>query len=280
MLTLENGDTMPLITISQDYGSHGYFVAQRIAQELNLDLHDDETLREAAVKQGVQKENLDAMKEQVPGFFDRLKGSKPDVYLDVLQRVVYQVSSDNNGVIVGHGGQVLLRDFGCALHIRIVTPQEKRIRYFIEEKGLSEEEAIRIVHTKDDEAKDFFRYAFKMDINDPLLYDLVINTDKIGIEAVISHIIQLAQSNDIAECNIGALAIMKCRALEMKIHAMLAQMDIITTGIKIEVDEPGKIHVHGVVNDELQRRKIVTALDSISELKDTKVNIYVAPLDG
>ena len=271
---------MPLITISQDYGSHGYYVAQRIAQELKLELHDDETLREAAVKQGVKKDNLDAMKEQVPGFFDRLIGSKPDVYLDVLQKVVYQVSSNNNGVIVGHGGQVLLRDFGCALHIRIVTPQEKRIRYFIDEKGLSEEEAIRIVQTKDDEAKDFFRYAFKMDINDPLLYDFVINTDKISIDAVISHIIQLAQSDDISECNIDALVIMKCRALEMKIQAMLTERDFLTTGIKIEVDEPGKIHVHGVVNNEIERRKIVTVLDTISELEDARVNIVVAPPDG
>ena len=271
---------MPLITISQDYGSHGYYVAQQIAKKLNLELHDDETLREAAIRQGVKDENLDAIKERVPGFFDRHMGSKPDVYLDVLQKVVYQVSSDNNGVIVGHGGQVLLRDFGCALHIRIITPAEKRVRYFIEEKGLEEEQAREIVSTKDEEARDFFRYAFKMDINDPMLYDLVINTDKISIDTAISHIIQLARSNDIAECNIGALAIMKCRALEMKIHAMLAQRDIITTGVKIDVDEPDKVRVHGVVNNQTEHRKIVEALDSISELKDVKVNIYVAPRDG
>ena len=271
---------MPLITISQDYGSHGYYLAQRIAQELNLELHDDETLREAAVRQGVEKENLDAMKEQVPGFFDLYLGSMPDVYLDVLQMVVYQVSSDNNGVVVGHGGQVLLRDFACALHIRIITPAEKRVQYFIEEKGFEEEQARKIVRTKDEEARDFFRYAFKMDINDPLLYDLVINTDKISIETAISHIIKLAQSNDIAKCNIGALAIMKCRALQMKIHAMLRQRGIITTGIKIEVDEPGKVNVHGVVNNQAERQKIVNALDTISELKDAKVNIYVAPPDG
>ena len=271
---------MSLITISQDYGSHGYYVAQRIAKELNLELYDDKTLREAAVRQGVKEENLDAMKEQVPGFFEWHMGSKSDVYLDVLQKVVYQVASDNNGVIVGHGGQVLLRDFGCALHIRIITPAEKRVRYFIDEKGFEEEQAREIVRTKDEEARDFFRYAFKMDINDPMLYDLVINTDKISIDTVISHIIQLAQSNDIAECNIGALAIMQCRALEMKIHAMLAQRDIKTTGIKIEVEQPGKVHVHGVVNYQAERQKIANALDTISELKDVKVNIYVAPLDG
>jgi hypothetical protein len=66
----------------------------------------------------------------------------------------------------------------------------------------------------------------------------------------------------------------------MKIHAMLAQRDIITTGVKIEVDEPDKVRVHGVVNNQTERRKIVNALDAISELKEVKVNIYVAPRDG
>jgi hypothetical protein len=49
---------MPLITITQHYGSHGYYVAQRITHELNLDLHDDVTLREAAARQGVTKEHF------------------------------------------------------------------------------------------------------------------------------------------------------------------------------------------------------------------------------
>ena len=271
---------MPLITITQDYGSHGYFVAQEIARKLQLDLYDDETLREAAVNLGIKQENLDALKEQVPGFFDRLMGFKPDVYLEVLQNVVYQVSSENHGVIVGHGSQLLLKDFRCALHIRIITPAEKRIRYFIEEKGWEEELARNIVRSKDDESKNFFRYAFNLDINDPLLYDLVLNTDKIGIETIISHIIQLAESNDIAECSIDALAIMRCRALEMKIYEKLIQSDVTTKGIKIKVTEPGKIHIHGVVYDEIEHQKLLTVIDTIAELDDAKVNIAVAPIDG
>lgn len=271
---------MPLITISQDYGSHGYYVAQKIAQELQLELHDDETLREAAVKLGVKQENLDAMKEQVPGFFDRLISFKPDVYLNVLQGVVYQMASKNNGVIVGHGSQLLLKDFGCALHVRIITPAEKRIQYFIEEKSLEEKLARELVRSKDDEFKNFFRYAFNMDINDPLLYDLVINTEKIGIETAISQITQLAKSNDITECSIDALAIMKCRALEMKIKAMFIQSGIITTGIKIEVAEPGKAFIHGATNDKVQRQKIIEVLGTISDLDDAEVNIALVPLDG
>lgn len=269
---------MPLITITQDYGSHGYYVAQQVAEKLQLKLYDDETLREEAVRLGVKKENLAAIKEQVPGFFDRLLGAKPDVYLDVLRGVVYHMASENNGVIVGHGSQVLLRDFGCALHIRIVTPQEKRIRYFIEEKGLGEEEADRIVHAKDGEAKDFFLYAFKKDINDPLLYDLVINTEKISIDTAISYIVELANSNEISECSINALRIMKCRALEMKIHAKLLQAGVVMTGIKVEVEDLGSTLIHGIINESSQMEAITKVLNTIPEAKNAKTNILVIPV--
>jgi cytidylate kinase len=271
---------MPLITISQDYGSHGYYAAQKVAQELQLELYDDETLREAAGKLRIKTDNHNALKEQVPGFFDRHMGVKPDVYLDVLQGVVYHMSSENRGVIVGHGSQVLLKDFGCALHVRIISPVEKRVRYFMEKQGIEENLARKIVRSKDDEFKGFFRYAFNMDINDPLLYDLVINTDKIGIETVISHIVELAKSNEITECSIGALAIMKCRALELRIHAKLIQSGVITTGFTVEVTEPGRALVHGFINNKDDRQKIIEVLDTISDLNKVEVDITVAPLFG
>lgn len=271
---------MSLITISQDYGSHGYYVAQKVAQELQLELYDDETLREAAVKLGIKTENLNALKEHVPGFFDRLMGVKPDVYLDVLQGVVYHMSRKNKGVIVGHGSQVLLKDFGCALHVRIISPVEKRVHYFMEKQGIEENLARKIVLSKDNEFKGFFRYAFNMDINDPLLYDLVINTDKIGIETIISHIVELAKSNEITECSTSAMAVMECRALELKIHATLIQNGVVATRIMIEVTEPGKALIHGVVSDKIERQKIIEVLDTVSDLNNAEVKIAVVPLGG
>lgn len=267
---------MPLITITQDYGSHGYYVAQKVAEKLQLDLYDDESLREAAVKMGVKLENLKAIKEQVPGFWAQLMGAKPDVYLDVLQGVVYTMASENNGLIVGHGSQVLLKDFGCALHVRIVSPVEKRVRYFMEKRSLSEEQARKLVRTKDAEAKDFFRYAFNGDINDPQLYDLIINTDKISIDTIISYIAELAGSNEITECNIGALTTMKRRALGLKIHAKLVQKGVDMTGLKIEVEEAGKALVHGVIKEDVERENIKEVLDSISELNTVEVKVTVA----
>ena len=72
---------------------------------------------------GVRSEDLKSLDETAPGLFDRILGKKPDWYLDIMEAVVYKVSRQGQGVIIGHGSQMLLRDFGCALHIRVHASQ-------------------------------------------------------------------------------------------------------------------------------------------------------------
>ena len=36
-----------------------------------------------------------------------------------MDSIIFEVSRKGNGVIIGHGSQMLLQDFGCALHVRI-----------------------------------------------------------------------------------------------------------------------------------------------------------------
>ena len=77
-----------------------------------------------------------------------------------------------------------------------------------------------------------------------------------------------------------ALVNMKCRALEMKIQAKLIHSGILTTGVKIEVNEPHKARVHGAISDKVERQKIIEVLDTIPELKEVEVNIALVALDG
>ncbi len=271
---------MSLITVSYDFGSLGYFIAEKLAKELDLELYDDERLHKEALEMGVSEENLRGVEEKTPGFFDRLMGKKPEVYLDVLQSVVYKISSKNTGVIVGHGSQVLLRDFGCALHIKITAPFERRVRNLMEKRGLEEDAASRIVHSRDSEYRGFFRYAFHKDINDPLLYDLVINTEKIGIGQAVKHIIELAISDEAKECSLQALEVMECRALEKTIHARIVEAGIETTSITVEVSEPGETIVYGITNDVREQEKVVELLKTIPEVRHADVQIVVMPVGG
>ena len=119
---------MSLITISQDFASGGFAIAKKVAEELSLNLYNDDRLKEKALEIGVKYENLPGIEEKVPGFFDRLLRKSPGIYLDVLQEVVYRAAEQGEGIIFGHGAQILLRDFECALHIRIFAPGKNAFR--------------------------------------------------------------------------------------------------------------------------------------------------------
>jgi cytidylate kinase len=269
----EKEEHMPLITISQDFGSGGYQVAKRVAETLHLELYDDERLREKALEFGVQTEHLKGLEEKEPGLFDRLMGRKPEIYLDMLENVVYKIARQGEGVIIGHGSQILLKDFGCALHVRIYAPQESRINNMVSEEKISPEAAEKIIFKKDQEFKGFFRYAFQKEFNDPGLYDLIINTEKISTQTAAEYIINLARSDDVKACSLSALETMERRALERKIHAKLIEEGIVLNTITIEVREPGVAFVFGIARNDDERKIITEAVNSIPEVSKANLSI-------
>jgi len=99
-----------------------------------------------------------------------------------MESVIYEVSRSGNGIILGHGSQLLLRDFGCALHVLILASEDYRIKQVMANHGLSEKAAEKMIAKSDSERRGFMRFAFKMDLDDMSLYDLVINPEKLGIE--------------------------------------------------------------------------------------------------
>lgn len=266
---------MSLITISQDFGSEGYAIAKQVADTLKLELYDDDRLKDAALKEGVSAENLRGLEEKAPGFFDRLMGRKPDIYLDVLQSVVYRLARSGSGIIVGHGSQILLRDFGCALHVRIHASVESRAAAMAQQRGISHEAAEKIIAKKDDEYKGFFRYAFQMDPNDPGLYDLILNTGKISAETAAKYIADLAQSDDIKACSLSALESMDRLSLERKVHAELLANGVYSKMISIEIPEPGTALIYGIAASKNEKEKIVNIVGRMKEIEKVEDNIVV-----
>lgn len=254
---------MSLITISQDFASGGFAIAKKVAEELNVKVYDDDRLKEKALELGVNPENLPGLEEKVPGFFDRLLRKTPEIYLDVLQGVVYRVAEQGEGIIFGHGAQVLLKDFECALHIRVFAPREKRIQNAMVKRGVDRKHAEKIIRIKDDQLNGFFQYAFQGNNSDPALYDLIINTDKISWEQAAKQIIDLARSDEIKACSLTALETMRRMGLEKKIHASFLDAGITPNMIFIKVPEPGVVDLSGFADSEEQKKLIVKIAQEI-----------------
>jgi cytidylate kinase len=274
-LSRKRGKAMSLITISHDFGSDGYLIAKQVAQTLKLELFDDERLKNEALKDGVRADYLKGLEEKVPGFFDRLMGRKPDIYLDVLQSIVYKISRQGSGIIVGHGSQMLLKDFGCALHVRIHAPVNNRAEAIAKDQGIPLIMAEKIIRKKDEEYKGFFNYAFQMDPDNPSLYDLILNTGKISTSTAAKYVSDLAQSDDIKACSLSALESMERMSMERKVHAELLDNGIFSKMISVEVRETGTVNIFGLANSANEKAKILEIVGNMKGIKKVDENILV-----
>jgi cytidylate kinase len=254
---------MPLITITQDYGCDGMEVAEKVAEKLGLNLFDDQKLHALIQKRGITPEEVGRLDEKAPGYWDFFFRSRPQVFLNILESVVYDVARTGEGVIVGHGSQVLLRNFDCAFHVRLFASAERRAEMLGLRQGLGREAALKLVRQRDRELAGFLKFAFRIDLEDPALYDLIIHTHKLDATAAADLIIAAERSESMRVCSLGALESMERLGLEKTIRAALIEHRIDPGQIIVEVAEKGVAHVGGIIASAEEKQRIEATVGGV-----------------
>jgi hypothetical protein len=222
---------------------------------------------------GFKPNEIEDLDEKAPGFFDYILSSKPQVYLGYMESVIYEVARRGEGVIVGHGSQILLQDFDCALHVLVHASMANRVRNLVEEKKLGPEAAEKLIHKSDHEKAGFFRFAFHLDWYDPALYDLVINPAKIGTDSAAELVLDAAASKNLEACSVNVLETMERLSVEKKVKAALLSRQVNLAMLHIEVPEKGKAAVRGFSYSYEEKERILAALDNIPGVAEVHADI-------
>jgi len=267
---------MPLITISRGIGCGGALIARQVADGLTITLFDDEKLQTEAGKLGYRPDEIKEMDEKAPGFFDLMLSHKPLVYLNLMESLIYEVAKIGDGVIIGHGSQMLLRDFECALHVHVYANETSRVQNLVKERGLSENAAAKLIHKSDQEQRGFFRFAFHMNWTDPSLYDLIINTEQLGIDAAVQLITMAAKSDRIASCSRTAVEAMGRLSLKKKIDAALLEVPVRPGWLIIEVPQQGIVHATGFAHSGEEREQIIQTIKSVRGVSEVEADIGIS----
>ena len=75
------------------------------------------------------------------------------------------------------------------LAVWITAPMDFRVERIMVEMRMSEGAARQYVRETDEGRREFVKRFFRRDINDPLLYDLVVNVQYIGMAKAVDQII-------------------------------------------------------------------------------------------
>ena len=203
---------MAVITISRQSGSEGNTIAQILCQRLGYGYFDKNMMLEMAKELGWDPEQVadisadghtvKSKMEKILRNFDLPYGVASSgplrTYLTydealsaaMVQFLVLSAYDHGNVVIIGRGSQIILGNKPDVLHVRVVAPLEKRIANWQAREKLTYEEAQQKIAERDAAHIDFVETYFDMDLIEPLLYDLVINTGKFSPEEAAEVILE------------------------------------------------------------------------------------------
>ena len=196
-----------IVTLEREYGSGGAMIAKGLAARLGWKVWDEELTTEiarvakvdhrAALRCDERRDSLlyRLFKVYARGSYERtlpLEGESQmfdaDQMVAVLHRVVEDVASRGNSVIVGRGAPYILRNRADVFSVFIYASEEEKIRRIMS-LGKSEREAAQLVQEVDSERAAFIRHYFNKEWPLRSLYNLMINS-KYGDEHTVETILQ------------------------------------------------------------------------------------------
>ncbi|MBN1277905.1 MAG: cytidylate kinase-like family protein [Deltaproteobacteria bacterium] len=186
---------IPVITIAREPGTRGSLVAEGIAQRLGLDVFHRKIIEQVAESSEISASLLETMDEKRLSFLDHWISAIvnerhlwPDEFLEHLMKVILAVAEKGRVVIVGRGANFILPPEG-SFRVRIVAPLEVRIQNVMSKYDVPLKEAKRRIRRTELDRRAFVRKHFHADIDDPVNYDLVINTGSLSVDGAVGAVV-------------------------------------------------------------------------------------------
>jgi cytidylate kinase len=243
---------MTVIAMTREMGSRGRDVALGLADRLELDIiHHELVERELAEHMNVPESAVQHFLEGEVSLLERWKVDRPQLSLYTKEEML-ELACRGNVLIRGWGAAQLLREIGNVLCIRVCAPMRCREDVLLARiSSLKSREEARIEIERNDaaHAKIIERF-FKADWRDSEHYDMVLNTERMSVEACVDHVAQLAALPNFQQTKRSRRALTD-KLIEFRIRGNLtgpSGKPILAPGLKISVDA-GKVVLDGIISD-------------------------------
>jgi cytidylate kinase len=268
---------MAIITISRQRGSLGDEIAKAVAETLQYALVDKTRISDAMADQGLPAPEFEKFDGKKPSLWQSMTDQKKR-FTFLIRAVVYDFAKAGNAVILGRGGQALLKEIPGTLHVRIVAPLETRIRRMMELEDSDERQAELLLAQYDRDSSGFIRSFFDVDWGDESLYDLIINTRSMSVGTATSLIAEAVCAPELNQRAAEVVASLGDKALMQKARAVLVGYPGIDL-TRIEVAQ-GVVILSGLARSNDNIESCRAAVAQIDGVKDVRSKMEIVPLAG
>jgi len=121
---------------------------------------------------------------EIEDTIDELFGLHPPAWILVRQtaETILRLARLGNVILIGRCANIITAKLPHVFHVRLVAHLEKRIFQIQKSDQLDRNDAIELIRREDRGRKRYLKRYYKKDIGDPVLYDLTINTGRVGFD--------------------------------------------------------------------------------------------------
>lgn len=176
------------VAIGREAGAGGGAIARLAATKLVWKVYDHELLEAIAQRMDRPLDEVRALDELAPSVVQdwllplREEHYAPqEAYLDHLAKLVEAIGRAGDSIVVGRGAGFLLPR-PETLSVLVIAPIKARAARLAERMGVSVRTARRAARDLDRRRAQFARTMYRVDPADPHNYDLVLDSDSLGLE--------------------------------------------------------------------------------------------------
>ncbi len=257
---------MPVIALTQGMGSLAQDIAEQLAQELNLSTLQHEVAERVADKMHVSKSLINRLRGGKAGALERLRADRDAIAVYTAEEVL-EAAARGNVVVRGWGATCLLRPVPHVPCIRIMRPFEKRVQWLMNELDTDDVELAQAEIRRSDHANATRMHdQFGVDWGDPVLFDLVLNTDRLSVDTCVQQIKSLLMRPEFAETE-ASRTLLQGMALSAHVRAALREHQE-THGVNITIESAaGQVTLRGIVLNEKEKAAAGQVTASVTGVK-------------
>jgi cytidylate kinase len=214
---------MTVIAMTREIGSHGLDVAAGLAAALELEIiQSDAVANSIAGRLGVDERAVLRYVSGSASLLQRWRIDRRRLFHYAAEEIL-RLAQRGNVLIKGWGVATLLRDLPGVISVRVCAPLDFRVRVLMDRLGTKDAVAVRQQIERYDAARTrTMRAYFNVEEEDPRLYHIVLNTERLSIEACVGTVCKLAESARVRD-NPEIRSILADKLVEAEINSALAE---------------------------------------------------------
>lgn len=269
---------MSVIAISQSVGSLGDEIGAEVARILSYEFVDREIVLKATerfAEGGMDFQQFEHVTEEKPTLWERFSEATQR-YMAYIEAILLELAARDNVVLSGRGAPFVLCKVRHALRVRITAPEGLRVSRVEHQQGLATDAALRFVRHSDQDRAARIRFLYHADWDDPLLYDLVLNTERLTAREA-ARLIQEGLQNERVRPTVDSRAeVMDLSFTAWAKAALLAHP--MTRRLQVSlVCEHGHVTISGMVEREEERKVAEEIVAKVPRVIGVRNEIELVP---